>query len=242
MKVHTLIPSRMASTRLPNKPLADIGGKPMILRVWEQANKADLGPVTIAAGDEEIVRVMQAAGGNAIMTAPDLPSGSDRIWHGLQAAMAAGAEQPDIIINAQGDEPLLPPELLQQAVDVFKRKPEVDVVTFAHWISDVKELEDPGLVKTVTNDDGMALYFSRCSIPHHAPKMKRHVGLYAYRYAALEAFVATPPSPLEIQEKLEQLRGLEMGLIYHVEMTDSAPIGVDTAADLEKVRALVARS
>ena len=240
MKVHTLIPSRMASTRLPNKPLVDIGGKPMILRVWEQAMKADLGPVTVAAGDQEIVDVMTAAGADAVMTDPDLPSGSDRIWAGLQQAMADGAEKPDIIINAQGDEPLLPPELLTQAVQVFAEQPGVDVVTFAHWISDVKELEDPGLVKAVTAPDGTALYFSRCSIPYQAAQMKRHVGFYAYKYAALEAFVAAEPSPLEKQEKLEQLRGLEMGLKYHVAMTESAPIGVDTAADLEKVRAMVA--
>lgn len=234
-KVHVLIPSRMASTRLPNKPLADICGKPMIVRVYEQAVKANVGPVTVACDDVKIKQVVEAAGGKAVLTDPDLPSGSDRIYAAMQQLMAEGAEKPDIIINAQGDEPLLPPELLQQAVEPFDQD-WVDVVTFAHPITDAEEKNNPNMVKVCTDAAQRALYFSRSPIPYGADVMKRHIGLYAYKYDVLADFVKKDPSPLEKQEKLEQLRAMEAGAKYYVAMTDTAPVGVDTPADLTLVR------
>lgn len=239
MRVVVMIPSRMASTRFPNKPLADIGGKPMIVRVMEQALQAKVGEVWVAAGDQVIVDAVEAVGGKAILTDADLANGSDRIWQGVQRLMAKGMPQPEIVINAQGDEPLLPPELLRDAVAVFAAKPEVDVVTFAHPIVEEADIVNPTKVKAVTTRDGRALYFSRSPIPHGAKEMTRHIGLYAYRYAALARYVAEVPGYLENTEKLEQLRGLEIGLHYHVLMTKHEPIGVDTPADLEAVLKLM---
>lgn len=242
MNVVILVPSRLASTRLPNKPLADIGGKPMIVRVWERAQLADVGPVYVVAGDEEIVTAVQNAGGKAVMTNPELPSGSDRIWEGLQNLMRdENLPKPDIIINAQGDEPLLPTELIHEALAMFEKNPDADVVTFAHPITEPADIANPNLVKAVTASHGKALYFSREPIPHKANSMLRHIGFYAYRYAALEKFVQAEPSPLEVQEKLEQLRGLEMGLTYYVGLTDKEPVGVDTPADLALARELYAK-
>ncbi|MFZ2586682.1 MAG: 3-deoxy-manno-octulosonate cytidylyltransferase [Alphaproteobacteria bacterium] len=236
MTVMVVIPSRLASTRLPNKPLADIAGKPMIVRVAEQAVKANVGSVVVAAGDPEIVQAVEAAGFKAVLTDADLPSGSDRIWQAVQRLVAKGAIKPEIIINVQGDEPLLPPELIVQCVEAFKAHPEADVVTYGHTMTNPAEIDDAAKVKIAMTPSGRALYFSRSIIPHGATQAVRHIGFYGYRYAALERFVAAPPSPLELQEKLEQLRGLEMGLVYHVEMTPHAPIGVDTQEHLEHVR------
>lgn len=238
MRVLVLIPARMKATRLPNKPLADIGGKPMVVRVYEQAMKAGVGDVYVAAGEQEIVDVVQAHGGQAVLTDPDLPSGSDRIWQATQRLMKDGLPKPDIILNAQGDEPLLPPELINDTVRIFGEHPQADVVTFAHPVSDEKDMADVAKVKAVKATNGRALYFSRSPIPHGAAQMLRHVGFYGYRYAALEKFVGEKPSPLEIQEKLEQLRGLEMGLYYHLAETSHEPIGVDTASDLIRVQQL----
>lgn len=238
MNVQVYIPSRMASTRLPGKPLADIGGKPMVCHVWDRAMGADIGDVYVACDDEKIAETVEAHGGKYVMTDSELPSGSDRIWQAVQRNIEKGIEKPDIIINVQGDEPFLPPELLIKAVKAFKENAWVDVVTFAHEISDESEKADHGMVKLVTDANGKAHYFSREPIPHGAEVMKRHIGFYAYKYDALEKFVANEPSPLELQEKLEQLRGLDIGLSYYVAMTDKAPIGVDTPEDLEKARAL----
>lgn len=238
MNVVVMIPSRLASTRLPNKPLADIHGKPMIVRVIEQALQANVGATYVAAGDPEIVKVVQAAGYQAVLTDSALPSGSDRIWQAVQRLMAKGMAKPDIIINVQGDEPLLPPELLTQCVAAFKAHPEADVVTYGHTITNPAEIDDAAKVKIATTPTGRALYFSRSIIPHGATQAVRHIGFYGYRYAALERFVAAPPSPLELQEKLEQLRGLELGMVYQVEMTPFAPIGVDTQEHLDHVRAV----
>lgn len=238
MKVQVYIPSRMASTRLPGKPLADINGLPMICHVVNHANEANVGAVFVACDDDHIAEAVKKHGGQAIMTDSELPSGSDRIWQAVQRQIDQGGEKPDIIINVQGDEPFLPPELLEEAVEVFQQNDWVDVVTFAHEISDEAEKLDPGMVKLVTDMNGKAHYFSREPIPHGAAVMKRHIGFYAYKYSALEKFVANDPSPLELQEKLEQLRGLDIGLNYYVAMTDKAPIGVDTPEDLEKARAL----
>lgn len=239
MKVQVYIPSRMASTRLPGKPLADIGGIPMICRVVEQVKKASVGTVFVACDDEKIAQAVQKHGGaSPVMTDSDLPSGSDRIWQAVQRNIAKGVPKPDIIINVQGDEPFLPPELLTEAVEAFELG-WPDVVTFAHEISNEKDKNDPNIVKLVTDINGQAHYFSRASIPYGAEVMKRHIGFYAYRYDALEKFVSQAPSPLEELEKLEQLRGLNIGLKYYVVMTNEEPIGIDTPEDLEKARNMV---
>lgn len=235
MSVLVMIPSRMASTRFPNKPLADIGGKPMVVRVMEQAMKARVGDVYVAAGDQVIVDEVEKHGGKAVLTDADLANGSDRIWQGVQRLMKQGAPQPEIVINAQGDEPLLPPELLTETVRVFGERKDVDVVTFAHPIGDEADISNPTKVKIAMTSDGRALYFSRSPIPHGASTMRRHIGFYGYRYAALERYVKAPVGELETVEKLEQLRGLEIGLRYYVAMTHHEPIGVDTPADLEAV-------
>ncbi|MBI1363219.1 MAG: 3-deoxy-manno-octulosonate cytidylyltransferase [Proteobacteria bacterium] len=237
-KVRVMIPCRMASTRLPNKPLADIGGKPMIIHVAEKATAARVGQVTVACDSQQIFDVVKKYGYDAVMTDPALPSGSDRIWQGVQRLMQAGEERPDIIINVQGDEPLLPPELVRACLPPFWHD-WVDVVTFAHPIHAEAEKMNPSMVKAVTDEKHRALYFSRSPIPYGGEVLKRHIGIYAYRYGALERFVLAEPSPLERQEKLEQLRGLELGLNYYVGMTDAAPIGVDTPEDLERVRKMV---
>lgn len=240
MNVVVMIPSRMASTRFPGKPLADIGGKPMVVRVWEQASKAGVGEVVVAAGDAEIVQAVEMHGGKAVLTDASLANGSDRIWQGVQRLMEQGMPKPDIIINAQGDEPLLPPELLVETVKVFAEKPEVDVVTFAHPIKDEADIANPTKVKIAMSGQRRALYFSRSPIPHGAPVMLRHIGFYGYRYDALERYVNAPVGELENVEKLEQLRGLEIGLHYLVLETHHEPIGVDTPADLEAVKKLLA--
>lgn len=238
MKIQVYIPSRMASTRLPGKPLADIAGKAMICHVWDRAMEANVGEVFVACDDEKIADAVKAHGGNFIMTDSELPSGSDRIWQAVQRQIEQGGEKPDIIINVQGDEPLLPAELLTEAVEAFELG-WPDVVTFAHEIIKPEEMNSPDMVKLVADINGKAHYFSRCPIPHGALAMKRHIGFYAYKYEALEKFVSSKPSPLEETEKLEQLRGLDLGLQYYVAMTTSAPVGVDTPADLELVRKLL---
>lgn len=240
MRVMTLVPSRMASTRFPNKPLADIRGKPMVVRVVEQAEKAGVGDVWVAAGDEVIVDAVVAHGGKAVLTDPALANGSDRIWAAVQTLVKSGdAVKPDVVINAQGDEPLLPPDLLTQAVQALATHPWADVVTFAHPITDPADLTNPTKVKIAMTHGGptpgKALYFSRAGIPYGATTMMRHIGFYAYRYAALEKYVSAKPCALEETEKLEQLRGLELGLNYMVLETHHEPIGVDTPADLEAV-------
>jgi len=241
MNVMILVPSRLASTRFPNKPLADIGGKPMVMRVYEQAMKAGAGPVWVAAGDREIVEAVEAHGGKAVLTDPKLPSGSDRIWQAVQRLMEQGQPRPDIIINAQGDEPLLPPELVTDCIKAFETHPNADVVTFAHKVSDEADINNPTKVKVVVALDGRALYFSRSPIPHGAAEMWRHVGFYGYTYQALERYVAQVPTPLQKQEDLEQLRGLEIGLTYYVLPTAHEPVGVDTPADLERVLGMLSR-
>jgi 3-deoxy-manno-octulosonate cytidylyltransferase (CMP-KDO synthetase) len=237
MRIHTIIPSRLASTRLPGKALMDICGKPMIVRVWEQACKAGVGPVTVAGGDKAIVEAVEKAGGEAVLTDPDLPRGSDRIWQALRKLMQAGAEKPDIVMNVQGDEPFFPPELIVAAAEAFDLG-WPDIVTFCHETDDAEIVDSPACVKAVTDPKGRALYFSRAPIPYKARQVKHHVGFYAYRYEALETFVGAAPTALEIAEDLEQLRGLELGLKYYVGLTEHPALGVDTLDDLEKVRRL----
>ncbi|HEY0266786.1 MAG TPA: 3-deoxy-manno-octulosonate cytidylyltransferase [Rhizomicrobium sp.] len=236
-----LIPARMASTRLPGKPLADIGGVPMIVRVWRQAVAAGLGPVVVAAGEAGIVAAVEAAGGRAVLTDPDLPSGSDRIWAALALADPEGAH--DVVVNLQGDLPALDPGQLQTVAAALKAS-GADIATLAAPIDNDADMANPAVVKAVVAWDageklGQALYFTRAAAPAGDGTLWHHVGLYAYRRDALESFVALPPSPLERREKLEQLRALEAGMRIAVARVDEAPLSVDTQADLERARSLL---
>jgi len=234
MKPIVLIPARMASTRLPGKPLADIAGKPMIVRVWEQAVAAKVGPVVVAAAEREIADAVEAAGGRAVMTAPELPSGSDRIF----AALEAVGGDHDVVVNLQGDLPALDPGYVRAAVEAL---PGHDVATLAAEIGDPADFDNPNVVKPAvtwtTAGQGRALYFSRARIPHGSGALFHHVGIYAYTREALARFVKLPPSPLEQREKLEQLRALEAGMTIAVARVDKVPLSVDTPEDLEKAKA-----
>jgi 3-deoxy-manno-octulosonate cytidylyltransferase (CMP-KDO synthetase) len=236
-----LIPARMASTRLPSKPLADIGGVPMIVRVWARAVASGLGPVVVAAAEREIVAAVEKAGGRAVLTEPDAPSGSDRIWEALRLVDPKGAH--DVVVNLQGDLPALDPEQLKTAVWALE-KSGADIGTLAAPIMDEAEETNPAVVKAVVGWDaderlGRALYFTRAPAPAGEGILWHHVGLYAYRRAALETFVALPPSPLELREKLEQLRALEAGMSIAVARVDATPLSVDTPSDLERARKLL---
>ena len=234
-----LIPARMSATRLPGKPLADIGGKPMIVRAWEQAVESGL-PVAVAAGDAEIVSAIEAAGGRAVLTDPDLPSGSDRIRAALEAIDKDG--QFDAIINLQGDMPFADPGLATACAALLNGQPDCDIATLVAREADVSDRSNPDVVKAVlaVNEGerhGRALYFTRSTLYGDAP-VWRHIGLYGYRREALMRFCAAPPSPLEKREKLEQLRALEMGLQIWAAVIDEAPLSVDNPADLEAARAM----
>jgi len=236
-----LIPARMASTRLPGKPLADIGGVPMIVRVWARAMAAGLGPVVVASGEIEIVDAVEKAGGRAVLTDPELPSGSDRIWAALTSADPEGAH--DVVVNLQGDLPALDPEQLKTVVAALA-KSGADIATLAAPIDNAADEINPAVVKAVVAWDakerlGRALYFTRAKAPSGDGLLYHHVGLYAYRREALESFVALPPSALEQREKLEQLRALEAGMSIAVARVDEAPLSVDTHADLERARKLL---
>lgn len=231
----------MASTRLPAKPLADIAGLPMIVRVWQQAQAAGLGPVVVAAGEAQIVDIIKSHGGEAVLTDPDLPSGSDRIWAALQAIDPKG--QHDVVVNLQGDLPALDPAQIKAVVHALARS-GADIATLAAPIDNDEDKANPAVVKAVVAWDaagqlGRALYFTRATAPTGGGPLFHHVGLYAYRREALESFVALPPSPLEQSEKLEQLRALEAGMRIAVARVEEAPLSVDTPADLERARKLL---
>jgi len=241
MKPILLIPARMASTRLPGKPLADIGGVPMIVRVWARAVAAGLGPVVVASAEKAIVAAVEKAGGRAVLTDPALPSGSDRIWAALMAADPQGVH--DVVVNLQGDLPALDPEQLKTVVAALA-KSGADIATLAAPIDNAADEANPAVVKAVVAWDaqerlGRALYFTRARAPGGEGTLYHHIGLYAYRREALESFVALPPSALEQREKLEQLRALEAGMSIAVARVDEAPLSVDTPADLEKARKLL---
>ena len=236
-----VIPARLAASRLPRKPLADIGGKPMIVHVWERACQGATGPVIVAAGDPEIVEVITAVGGIGVLTDPDLPSGSDRVY---AAALAFDPEsQFQIIVNVQGDMPLVDPDLIAQVVRPLS-DPRLQVATLATPVKE-GERDRPSVVKiALTEEPGTswawAHYFSRSPIPYGDPAGWAHMGLYAYRRSALKQFVSLPRSPLEKAESLEQLRALEAGLKIGVQLVDNhAPQEVNTPEDLEIVRRLV---
>jgi 3-deoxy-manno-octulosonate cytidylyltransferase (CMP-KDO synthetase) len=234
-----LIPARMAATRLPGKPLADIGGKPMIVRAYEQALRSGL-PVAVAAGDPEIVAVIEAIGGRAVLTDPGLPSGSDRIRAAVEAIDPE--EVHDAIINLQGDMPFADPGLATACAALLRDQPGCDIATLVAREADISDRSNPDVVKAVLalaegETRGPALYFTRSTLYGDAP-VWRHVGLYGYRREALMRFCAAPPSPLERREKLEQLRALEMGLSIWAAVIAEAPLSVDNPADLEAARAL----
>jgi 3-deoxy-manno-octulosonate cytidylyltransferase (CMP-KDO synthetase) len=237
-----LIPARMASTRLPGKPLADIHGVPMIVRVWERAMGARLGPVIVAAAEPEIIEVVEKAGGRAVKTDPDLPSGSDRIFAALKAVDPE--RRHDVVINLQGDLPALDPAYIRTVADTLAG---ADIATLAAEITEPEDRINPSVVKPVVawepdGRQGQALYFTRVPAPGGDGPLFHHVGIYAFARAALERFVALPPSPLEQREKLEQLRALEAGMHIRVARVDSVPISVDTPADLEQARRLIPRT
>lgn len=234
-----IIPARMAATRLPGKPLADIGGVPMIVRVLRQAEAAGAGPVAVAAGDYEIVAAVEAAGGRAVLTDPDLPSGSDRILAALAELDPDG--QHDVVINLQGDMPFVDPGALDACVGLLAEHPDCDIGTVMVAERDAAERANPDMPKVIASmqPDGRtarALYFTRSVLYGDAPVWIHH-GIYAYRREALARFTAAPPSPLERRERLEQLRALELGMSIWATVLDEAPISVDNPADLERARA-----
>ncbi|MFT4913032.1 MAG: 3-deoxy-manno-octulosonate cytidylyltransferase (CMP-KDO synthetase) [Brevundimonas sp.] len=234
-----LIPARMAATRLPDKPLADIGGVPMIVRAWRQAVASGL-PVAVAAGDPEIVAAIESAGGRAVLTDPDLPSGSDRIRAALEAIDPDGRH--DAVINLQGDMPFADPGLATACAALLHGQPDCDIATLIAPELEIADRSNPDVVKAVValaegEHHGRALYFTRSTLFGDGP-VWRHVGLYGYRREALMRFCAAPPSPLERREKLEQLRALEMGLSIWAAVIPEAPLSVDNADDLAAARAL----
>jgi len=238
-----VIPARMASTRLPGKPLAEIAGVPMIVRVYRQAVAANLGPVVVAAAEREIAQAIEAAGGRAALTAPELPSGTDRV-HAAVESVDRGYKH-DVVINLQGDLPALDPGYIR-AVAAPLAPTGADIATLAAEIDDPADFDNPSVVKPVvvwdvTGRRGRALYFSRARVPHGEGPLFHHVGIYAFKREALSRFVALEPSPLERREKLEQLRALEAGMTIAVARVDSVPLSVDTEADLEKARRVLAR-
>jgi 3-deoxy-manno-octulosonate cytidylyltransferase (CMP-KDO synthetase) len=245
MKPIILIPARMASTRLPNKPLADIHGKPMIVHVMNRALESGLGRVVIACAEAEIKTAIEKEGGEAVLTNPDLPSGSDRILAALKAIDASGNH--DVVINVQGDLPTLDPKLIRTAADLLKNE-DVAIGTLGAVIVKDAEKTNPNVVKAIAEIDfgknqkaGRALYFTRTTAPSGEGPLLHHIGLYTYQRSALERFVASPPSALEKRERLEQLRALSLGMRIDIAVVDTVPLGVDTPEDLEAARQALRR-
>ncbi len=242
-QILTVIPARMAATRLPGKPLADICGAPMIVHVWRRAMEAGLGRVVVATDAEEIAAVVRAAGGEAVMTRADHPSGSDRVYQAVLLLDPDG--DVELVVNLQGDLPTLEPRLIETCLAPMLRPVNgrgPDITTLAALITDDAERTASHVVKIVgTPVRGAenwlrALYFTRATAPYGDGPLYHHIGIYAYRRVALERFVSLPPSALEKREKLEQLRALEDGMRIEVAIVDTVPLGVDTPADLERAR------
>jgi 3-deoxy-manno-octulosonate cytidylyltransferase (CMP-KDO synthetase) len=241
MKVVAFIPARFGSTRLNGKPLANICGKSMVQWVYEKARSASLvNDVTVATDDERVMRAVRDFGGKAVMTSPAHTSGTDRIAEAVRGIHA------DIIVNIQGDEPLIEPRLIDQAVTPMLDDPGLQLCTLKTRIRDEEEYRNPNAVKVVTDKDGFALYFSRSPLPHYRTPFEeaahpayKHIGLYVYRRDFLVEFSALRPTPLEEAEHLEQLRALENGFRIKVVETDYNPVSVDTPEDLERVRGLM---
>ena len=242
-RILVLIPARMAATRLPGKPLADIAGLPMIVHVLRRAEAAAIGRVAVATDTDEIASVVTAHGGEAVMTRSDHPSGSDRIHEAMQKLDPDG--RAEIVINLQGDFPTITPQTIREVLPPFD-DPAVDIVTLASQIHTEEEDLAPSVVKAIGSPIGprrlRALYFTRATAPYGNGPRYHHIGLYAYRRAALDRFVALPPSPLERQESLEQLRAVEAGMRIDIMIVDSVPRGVDTPPDLETARSILSKS
>jgi 3-deoxy-manno-octulosonate cytidylyltransferase (CMP-KDO synthetase) len=237
-----LIPSRLAATRLPRKPLLEIAGQPMIVHVWRRAVEAAVGPVWVACAEPEIAEAVRAAGGEAVLTDPDLPSGTDRVH---QAIARLNAERRfDRIVNLQGDMPTLDPRVLALVLEALDRL-GCDIGTLARPTEDQHERDDPNVVKAVVSPTphlpglGRALYFTRATCPSGPGPVLHHIGIYAFGRDSLARFCALPPSPLERRERLEQLRALEAGMSIGVRLVDAVPFGVDTPGDLEKARRML---
>ncbi len=244
MRTKIIIPARLASTRLPRKPLAEIAGRAMILRVLDVARAADVGPVAVAAADQEIVDAVTAEGFTAVLTDPDLPSGSDRVR--AAADLLDPQQRAEVVVNLQGDMPTLEPGALRAVVAVLAQG-GADIATLATPTEDPREQADPNVVKAILAlapgaRHGRALYFTRATAPFGPGPVWHHIGVYAFRRAALAAFTTLEPSPLEKRERLEQLRALEAGMRVDAAVIDSAPEGVDTPEDLERARAWFARA
>jgi 3-deoxy-manno-octulosonate cytidylyltransferase (CMP-KDO synthetase) len=238
-----LIPARLASTRLPDKPLADIGGVPMIVQVWRRACEAAVGPVVVACAEAAIADAVRAHGGTALLTDPALPSGTDRIHQALSALDPEHRFAQ--VVNLQGDLPTLEPALIRAVLEPLARLGS-DLGTLACATDDPADKANPNLVKAVVAwapDQprlGRALYFTRANAPTGEGPVYHHIGIYAFRRAALERFATLPPSPLERRERLEQLRALEAGMTIGVALVDTVPLGVDTPDDLAQARAMLA--
>lgn len=236
-----LIPARMASTRLPGKPLADILGEPMIVHVWRRAVEAGVGPVVVATDEPAIVTAVEKAGGIAVLTRADHPSGSDRIFEAVELFDPEGRH--DVVVNVQGDLPTIDLAAVQASILPLSN-PGVDIATIAVEITRLEERTDPNVVKIVATPTGprslRALYFTRATAPYGDGPLFHHIGLYAYRRKALERFVSLAPSTLERRERLEQLRALEDGMRIDVALVDDVPLGVDTPHDLDRARAILA--
>lgn len=235
-----VIPARYGSTRFPGKALARLNGKPLVQWVWERAREAkQVERFLIATDDVRILDTVKKFGAEAVMTAPELPSGTDRVWAAVKETRA------QIIVNVQADEPLVTPAMIDQLVEALEREPSAGMATLRYAMRSPVGYTDPNVVKVVTDEQGWALYFSRAPIPHirqkdcGSPVWYKHIGLYAYRRELLERFVAWPPSALETAEKLEQLRALEKGV--RIRVLDSAvnTVGVDTLEDLRQVEKIL---
>ena len=243
-----IIPARLASTRLPNKPLADIHGLPMVVRVAQQAAKSHATQVVVAADSQEIVQACEAHGIRALLTHQHHPSGSDRL---AEASALLGLDPHDLVVNVQGDEPFIDPELINHVAHLLITKPEANMSTAAHGISDLPDFINPNVVKVILDKNQMALYFSRASIPWwrdgfsdgplalpNIPAL-RHIGIYGYRIGFLQGFPSLAPAPIEHTEALEQLRVLWHGYKIAVHISSNVPgLGVDTPEDLERARSL----
>jgi 3-deoxy-manno-octulosonate cytidylyltransferase (CMP-KDO synthetase) len=235
-----LIPARMASARLPGKPLAEIAGAPMIVHVWRRASEARIGPVVVATDSRDIAGAVERAGGRAVLTRADHASGSDRIHEAVGLVDAQG--RFDRVVNVQGDLPTLDPAAIRASVAPLD-DPEVEIATLAAEIRRDEERTNPNVVKVIGTEVApgrlRALYFTRATAPYGEGPLHHHIGLYAYRRSALARFVSLPPSRLERRERLEQLRALEAGMRIDVRLVDTVPLGVDTPEDLERARQLL---
>jgi 3-deoxy-manno-octulosonate cytidylyltransferase (CMP-KDO synthetase) len=246
---HVIIPARFASTRLPGKPLLLIDGQPLIQRVWQQARASGARSVVIATDDERILAAARSFGAECVMTAAEHASGTDRI---AEVARAKGFAADEIVVNLQGDEPMMPPEVIRQVAQALQSSPSADIATALAPVESLAEFLDANCVKALRAQDGRALYFSRAPVPWPRDSARadgptsyagawRHIGIYGYRVRSLLQFAAWPPSDLESIEKLEQLRALERGMhIQTVTLKKSPPGGVDTPQDLQRVRAALA--